>query len=51
MSNSLTVKRALLQEEVEVEDFLTGEMRTEIRESRVMIARNIKTRIKKIEFK
>ena len=30
--------RALLQEEVEVEDFLTGEKRTEIRESRVMTA-------------
>jgi hypothetical protein len=30
--------KALLQEEVEVEDFLTGEKRTEIRESRVMLA-------------
>lgn len=30
--------KALLQEEVEVEDFLTGEKKTEIRESRVMIA-------------
>lgn len=34
------VERAkkLLQEEVEVEDFLTGEKKTEIRESRVMLA-------------
>lgn len=30
--------KALLQEEVEVEDFLTGEMRTEFRESRLMTA-------------
>lgn len=30
--------KALLQEEVEVEDFLTGEIKTEIRESRVMKA-------------
>lgn len=30
--------KALLQEEVEVEDFLTGEKKTEIRESRVMKA-------------
>lgn len=30
--------RALLQEEVEVEDFLTGDKRIEIRESRVMMA-------------
>ena len=30
--------KALLQEKVEVEDFLTGEKKTEIRESRVMIA-------------
>lgn len=30
--------KALLQEEVQVEDFLTGEKKTEIRESRVMIA-------------
>lgn len=30
--------KALLQEEVEVEDFLTGEKKKEIRESRVMIA-------------
>jgi hypothetical protein len=30
--------KALLQEEVEVEDFLTGELRTEIRESRAMTA-------------